>query len=125
MDRNQVMLWVDSYVKAWREEDVSAVERLFTEDAQYRTSPYEEPKVGHDAIKGFWLVDAGELFTAVAEPFAVERQQAVVRVEVRYGEPVSQEYRDLWLLKFADDGRVRDFEEWAYWPGKPYTAGEE
>jgi hypothetical protein len=25
---------------------------------------------------------------------------------------------------FTDDGRVRDFEEWAYWPGKPYTASE-
>jgi hypothetical protein len=62
------------------------------------------------------------VFTAVAEPFAVEGQQAVVRVEVRYGEPVRQEYRDLWLLRFADDGRVRDFEEWAYWPGRPYTA---
>jgi hypothetical protein len=30
---------------------------------------------------------------------------------VRYGQSVKQEYRDLWLLEFADDGRVRDFEE--------------
>jgi hypothetical protein len=122
MDRNHVMRWVDEYVTAWHDEDVRGVERLFTEDAQYRTSPYEAPEVGHDAIKAFWLDDAGEVFTAVAEPFAVEGQQAVVRVEVRYGEPVRQEYRDLWLLRFADDGRVRDFEEWAYWPGRPYTA---
>jgi len=125
MDRDQVMRWVDGYVDAWRNEDVGGVERLFTEDAQYRTSPYEEAKVGHDAIKTFWLADAGEVFTAVAEPFAVEGQQAAVRVEVRYGEPVHQEYRDLWLLKFANDGRVRDFEEWPYWPGRPYTASEE
>jgi len=57
-----------------------------------------------------------------AEPVAVEGDAAVVRVEVRYGEPVSQEYRDLWLLRFADDSRVSEFEEWAYWPGKSYTA---
>jgi hypothetical protein len=49
-------------------------------------------------------------------------RDAVVRVEVRYGDPVSQEYRDLWVLRFADDGRVEDFEEWAYWPDKPYTS---
>ncbi|HEY6812123.1 MAG TPA: nuclear transport factor 2 family protein [Propionibacteriaceae bacterium] len=124
MDRNEVMRWVDGYLAAWRDEDLGGVERLFTEDAQYRASPYEESEVGHQAIKAFWLDDAGEVFIAVAEPFAVDGQQAVVRVEVRYGEPVRQEYQDLWLLKFADDGRVCDFEEWAYWPGKPYTASE-
>jgi hypothetical protein len=43
-------------------------------------------------------------------------------VEVRYGDPVSQEYRDLSVLRFADDGRVEDFEEWAYWPDKPYPS---
>jgi hypothetical protein len=43
---------------------------------------------------------------------------------VRYGDPVHQEYRDLWVLRFADDGRVSDFEEWAYWPGKSYSAAE-
>lgn len=124
MDRNQVMAWVDGYIAAWRAEDPEAVEQLFTPDAAYRASPYEESKVGHDAIKGFWLDDAGEVFTATAEPVAVDGRSAVVRVEVRYGDPVRQEYRDLWVLRFADDGRVSDFEEWAYWPGKPYSAAE-
>jgi ketosteroid isomerase-like protein len=118
------MRWVARYVAAWRDEDVDAIERLFTEDARYRKSPYEESEVGHDAIKAFWLDDAGEVFTAVAEPVAVECRQAVVRLEVRYGDPVEQEYRDLWVLEFGDDGRVRDFEEWAYWPDKPYTASQ-
>jgi hypothetical protein len=56
-----------------------------------------------------------------AEPVAVEGLDAVIRVEVRYGEPVTQEYRDLWVLRFAPDGRVGTFEEWAYWPDKPHT----
>jgi hypothetical protein len=59
-----------------------------------------------------------------AEPVAMEGRAAVVRVEKRYGEPPHQEYRDLWVLRFADDGRVSDFEEWAYWPGKPYSASQ-
>ena len=69
--------------------------------------------------------DAGETFTAKPELVAVDGQRAVVFVEVAYGDPDEQEYRDLWLLRFADDGRVDDFEEWAYWPGKPYTAAAE
>lgn len=61
------------------------------------------------------------MFTVSAEPVAVEGSDAVVRVEVRYGDPLRQEYRDLWVLRFAEDGRVAHFEEWAYWPGKPYA----
>ena len=125
MDRDDVMRWVENYERAWRDGDVDAVESLFSENADYRTSPYEISKVGHDAIKAFWLVDEGDSFTMNATPIAVDGDNAVVRVEVRYGEPVHQEYRDLWVLRFAGDGRVDDFEEWAYWPGKAYSADAE
>ena len=76
----------------------------------------------HAAIQAFWLDDEGRTFSVSAEPVAVEGRDAVVRLEVRYRDPVAQEYRDLWVLRFAPDGRVEDFEEWAYWPGKPYSA---
>ena len=112
MDRQGVMQWVADYERAWRSGDVAAVEDLFTPEAHYRPSPYEPDAVGHKAIKS----------PVALEPVAVDGQAAVVRVEVRYGDPLRQEYRDLWLLRFASDGRVADFEEWAYWPGKPYSA---
>jgi hypothetical protein len=124
MDRARVMAWVAEYERGWREEDPSAVERLFTETARYRPSPYEASEVGHDAIKAFWLDDAGQTFTMSAWPVAVEGNHAAIRVDVAYGPPGEQEYRDVWLLRFADDGRVEDFEEWAYWPGKHYSAQE-
>ena len=122
MERDEVMRWVAGYERAWRDGDLDAVAELFTEDARYRPSPYEEAEVGHAGIRAFWLEDEGQTFTVRAEPVAVEGRAAVVRLEVRYGAPVRQEYRDLWVLRFAADGRVEDFEEWAYWPGKPYSA---
>ena len=125
MDRDGVLRWIAMYERAWREGDLAAVEQLFTVDSHYRTSPYDEAHIGHDAIKAFWLDDADEVFTLQAEPVAIEDRQAVVRVEVHYGDPVRQEYRDLWVLRFADDGKVEDFEEWAYWPGKPHSAADE
>jgi len=123
MTRDEVMQWVRGYEEGWRSEDRSAVERLFTEDAQYLRSPYASPLTGHAEIRDFWVDDDedGSVFTMVAEPVAVDGSTAVVRVEVRYGEPVTQEYRDLWVLRFVADGRVQHFEEWAYWPEKPYT----
>ena len=33
-----------------------------------------------------------------------------------------QDYRDIWILRFAHDGRVEHFEEWAFWPDRPWTA---
>lgn len=57
-----------------------------------------------------------------SEPVAVDGASAVVRLLVRYETPGRQEYRDLWLLRLAADGRVEDFEERAYFPGQPYTA---
>ncbi len=125
MTRADVMRWVASYEQAWRDEDLEAVEALFTEEVRYRPSPYDVSEVGQDAIKSFWLDDEGEVFTMEAEPVAVEGRDAVVRVKVVYGDPVRQEYLDLWVIRFAEDGRAEDFEEWASWPGKPYAASSD
>ena len=116
------MAWVQSYERAWRDSDASAVTRLFTEEARYRRSPYWPPLVGQKALAEFWTADEGATFTMSAEPVAVEGDVAVVRVLVNYGGDEPQEYSDLWVMHFAADGRVADFEEWAYWPAKPYTA---
>lgn len=122
MDRDGVMRWVAGYERAWRDGDLDAVERLFTERAAYRPSPYERSEVGHEAIKTLWLDDEGTAFTMDAVVVAVDGDTAVVRLDVSYVTPRPQEYRDLWVLRFADDGRVADFEEWAYWPGRGYSA---
>jgi len=40
-----------------------------------------------------------------------------VRAEVRYGDPVDREYRDLWIIRLGADGRCVAFEEWPFAPG--------
>jgi ketosteroid isomerase-like protein len=122
VDRDGVMRWVAEYERAWRDADLDGVTRLFTDDVRYLVSPYAEPKVGHDEVRAFWADDVGRRFSVAAEPVAVEGRDAVVRLEVRYETPAVQEYRDIWILRFADDGRVEHFEEWAFWPDKPHTA---
>jgi hypothetical protein len=124
MHRDDVMRWVDGYEQAWRDADADGLDQLFVHDAVYRSSPYEEPMVGLEAIRDFWIDDEDDVFSMSASLVAVDGPNAVVRVEVGYGEPVHQEFRDLWVLRFADDGRVADFEEWAYWPGLPYAPGD-
>jgi ketosteroid isomerase-like protein len=123
VDRAGVLEWVAAYERAWRAQDADAVATLFTEDVRYLRSPYEPPLDGHAAVRDFWPDPTPftmEVGTAVAEG-----PDAVVRVLVRYGGDQPQEYTDLWVLRFADDGRVRHFEEWAYWPGRAYSAGQD
>ena len=100
---------------------------MFTDGATYLQSPYMKPLVGLEAIGQMWEAQRegpDEVFTLSTEVIAVDGPMAVVRAEVRYGQPVRQEYRDLWILRFEADGRCSWFEEWPYWPGRPYSAQE-
>jgi ketosteroid isomerase-like protein len=124
-DRAVVNRWLAGYEAAWRAPGTSGLAGIFTADASYRHSPYEPPVVGLDAISRMWDEDRDgpdEVFALATEIVAVDGPTAVVRAEVRYGDPVRQEYRDLWLMRLGDDGRCSWFEEWPYWPERPYTA---
>jgi SnoaL-like domain len=120
IDRPAVEHWVSEYERAWRTPGTGDLPALFSSGATYLRSPYEEPIVGLDAIRTMWEEEregADEVFTLAAEIVAIDGETAVVRAEVRYGRPLRQEYRDLWILRFDADGRCWWFEEWAYWPG--------
>ena len=124
-DRVKVSTWVAAYEAAWRASGTAGLAEIFTVDAVYLHSPYGEPVVGLDAIRRMWDEDRDgpdEVFALATGILAVDGDTAVVRAEVRYGDPLRQEYRDLWVLRLDDDGRCRWFEEWPYWPGRPYSA---
>ncbi len=111
--------WVGGYERAWRSAGTGALRELFSEDATYRMSPYEEPATGLGAIAELWERERegpDEPFEMRHEIVAVDGDTAVVRVEVQYGGPERLQYRDLWIVRFAADGRCREFEEWPFWP---------
>src|SRR6185437_12065453 len=111
--------WIAAYEKAWRAPGTAALEALFTADATYSQGPYREPVVGRPAIAEMWEAERDgpdEVFTMTSEIVAVDGDTAVVRLLVRYGDPVRQEYKDLWVIRFATDGRCRAFEEWPFEP---------
>ena len=110
--------WVDAYEQAWRDASSAALAGLFTPDAEYVLEPYSPPLVGLGAIEAFWAEESepDEVFTMTHEVVSCSGCTGVVRAEVRYADPVSLEYRDLWVLTFATDGRVSRFEEWPFWP---------
>jgi ketosteroid isomerase-like protein len=124
-DRATVSRWLAGYEAAWRAPGTGDLAGLFTSDAAYLQSPYEQPVTGLDAIKRMWEEERegpDEVFTLATDILAVDGPTAVVRAEVCYGDPPGQEYRDLWVIRFAGDGRCTWFEEWPYWPERPHSA---
>jgi ketosteroid isomerase-like protein len=123
--REQVREWVAAYERAWRAPGTAALAEIFTPDASYRQGPYDEPVTGLAAIAGMWEAERDgpdEVFHMTNDVIAADGDTAVVRAEVSYGDPVHQEYRDLWVLRFADDARCTCFEEWPFWPEQPHMA---
>lgn len=120
MDAGQVRNWVAGYERAWRTPGVEPLAGLFSVDARYLQGPYREPVVGLPAIARMWEAERdgpAEVFEMTSEVVAVDDDVAVVRVEVRYGDPPGrEEWRDLWIIRFDADGRCMSFEEWPFSP---------
>jgi hypothetical protein len=127
IDESSVRAWVDGYEQAWRTAGTDQIDVLFTTDATYQMAPFHEPHRGLDAIRVLWDAERSgpsEEFEMDFDVVAVDHPHAVVRVEVRYGQPHPQRFRDLWVLEFDETGRCRAFEEWPFTPGHPVAHHE-
>ncbi len=128
-EADRLLGWVATYERAWRSPGTELLGELFTEDAEYLATPYDDPVVGLDPIRTFWDEERDgpdEVFTMSAEVVAASGDTGVAKVLVRYGEPVRQEYLDLWVVRFAADGsgRAARFEEWPFWPTHGRAPGD-
>src|SRR5689334_23273119 len=115
VDRPHVHAWLAGYERAWRRPGTGSLSELFTDSATYRLEPFGAPIVGLGAIAEMWEAERqgpDEPFAMDPEIVAVDGDVAVVRVHVCYEDPVPREYRDLWIIRFAPDGRCQAFEEW-------------
>jgi uncharacterized protein (TIGR02246 family) len=122
MDRTAVKKWVADYERAWRTPGTEPLAELFTPQACYLPSPWAQPLKGLGAVAAFWESERSgpdEEFTMSSEVVTLDADTAVVRVMVKYGATGSRPWRDLWVLRFAQDGRCSSFEEWPFAPDQP------
>ena len=118
MDRNHFAVWLDAYVEAWRSNDAEMIGRLFTDDARYFYGPYAAPVIGRDAIVAAWLTnpDEPDSWEASYRPLAVDGEVCVATGESLYHQPdrssVRTAYSNIFVCRFDDDGRCREFCEW-------------
>jgi hypothetical protein len=109
--------WLDRYVAAWKSYDPEAIGDLFSEDAAYRYHPEDEPVRGRARIVAAWLgsKDDPGTYDAHYEPLAIDGENHVSSGWSRYytsSGDLRDEYWNVYLVRFDDDGRATDFTEW-------------
>ena len=121
-----VQAWLDAYSRAWETYDADEIGALFSDDAEYRWHPADEPEKGREAIVFAWLNPGGNASDRDAEgtyrgeyrPYAVDGHRAVAIGTSTYWKDatraaVERVYYNSWLLEFDDDGKCCSFTE--YW----------
>ena len=105
--------WMAGYERAWASNDPDEIRALFTADALYFTTPFREPWRGRQDIVDGWLGRKDEPggWAFEWQPLVDTAELAIVTGTTTYDDP-SQAYSNLWVLRFAEDGRCSEFTEW-------------
>jgi ketosteroid isomerase-like protein len=126
MNRSGVEHWLSGYLRAWKSDDPQDIAALFTEDVTYSPHPWPRDSnrwVGRDTVIRKWLErgDSKVGWRFEHELLAVEGDAAVIEGWTYYDpqpdDPRSDAYANVWLVRFAPDGRAREFVEW--WVQEP------
>lgn len=118
MDREGFGDWLQRYVDAWRLNDPVAIGDLFSADVRYAFDPFDEALVGRAAVIVSWLADPDEAgsWQADYEPLAVDGDVYVAHGRTRYltddRREVDREFANVFVCKFDDEGRCREFTEY-------------
>ena len=123
MNRESLQVWLDKYVEAWRTYTPEKIEDLFSEDALYYYSPFDEQNHlrGREAIVIDWLKtpDAVGSWEAHYVPLAVEGNVGVAQGRTRYFKPdgsIERQFANLFVMHFDEAGRCSQFTEWFMQP---------
>jgi ketosteroid isomerase-like protein len=111
-DSTTITAWKNDYLRAWVSNSPDDIRALVTDDAEYRTAPFDEPRVGIDAIIAGWIEDQDQPgdHTFTWNEVGLDGDLAFVEGDTTY--EGDRRYANLWVLRFADDGRVSSFTEW-------------
>jgi SnoaL-like domain len=118
----ELTTWIETYGRAWETGDEELVITLFTDDASYRSSPFREPFLGHEAIRAYWRRGAGaqrETRVRMGRPFVDAERVAVEWWTTMIDDGKEVTLPGCLLLRFEGDGRCSDLREyWAVEPGR-------
>ena len=126
MTKEGVDRWLADYIAAWKSYDSDRIAALFAEDISYRYHPYDDPIEGRDEVVKAWREEGDHpeagtrdepgTYEAEYSAVAVDGDVAVATGWSSYKDsadgPVARTYDNCFVMRFAEDGRCREFTEW-------------
>ena len=117
LTRDQFAGWLSRYIEAWRSGDPADIGDLFSEDVSYSQNGGQTGLDGREAVVAAWLEGAYEptaSWEAYYEPLAIEDQVHVAVGSTRYlrEDGVREEFSNIFVCRFDDDGRCCELREW-------------
>jgi hypothetical protein len=105
--------WMDQYVLAWSSNETDHIKALFTDEAVYDPQTAGGEWEGIDEIVEQWqnIADDEDNWDFQWQPVVEAGDVAVIKGRTNYFEPPIS-YRNLFVIRFADDNRCYDFTEW-------------
>jgi uncharacterized protein (TIGR02246 family) len=112
---SDVQSWLDGYRRGWEENDPETAAALFTEDAVYHSSPFDEPHVGRDGIHAYWadaVQSQSDARVLIGRP-VVEGDRVAVEWWATWRDAEEGEVTlpGILMLRFAADGRCAELRE--------------
>ncbi len=110
--------WLDRYGDAWRSGDADGVTKLFSAEARYEETPFDEPMIGHGAIRRYWAEGAGMAQKEIRfgyDMLSVRNDTGIAHWTasfVRIPSGIFVELDGVLLARFSPDGLCVQFREW-------------
>jgi len=118
MTIDDVRQWLNRYGNAWVAGDPDAVVQLFSADAAYYETPFDEPMIGTEAIRRYWTEGAKNAQTDVtfeATPVSVSGNTAFACWRATFRRVPSKAFVELDGVlsgRFDEEMRCAEFREW-------------
>jgi hypothetical protein len=117
VDREAFEQWVRRYGEAWEMQDSDAAAALFTTDARYYETPFDEPMTGRDAVRSYWSegtprqrdINFGYDVVALSGETGVARWTSSFR---RVPSEAVVSLDGVLIARFDSEGRCSEFREW-------------
>jgi|SRR5215203_3058419 len=117
MERATFTNWLDAYKRAWEARDPEAAADVFTADATYQETPFEEPVRGRRGIRDYWF-DATRYQEGIEfsyEVLATTETGGIAHWRSEFTRLTSDsavELDGIFLVELDADGKCTEFREW-------------